>query len=52
LYGLSVDQVLKLIAPKLNEFELCGENNGSANGRNWVHLDSVMRKGQWRMFNP
>jgi len=48
---MTVDEALKIIIPKLKEFELCAENNGSKNGRNWIHLDNIQRKGQWRVFD-
>jgi len=51
--GLSVDDTLKLLIPKLKEFELSAENNGSINNRNWIHLqDGKMKDGTYRVFNP
>lgn len=51
--GISVDEVMKLIAPKLNSFQLSAENNGTVNGRNWIHLQSRPLSGMpWRIFNP
>ncbi len=50
--GLSVDEVMKLLTPKLAEFELSAEDNGSKAGRNWIHLDTLKRTGQYRVFKP
>lgn len=51
--GLSVDEVMKLITPKLEEFKLAAENNGSITNRNWVHLQSrPLPDGSYRVFNP
>lgn len=52
--GKSVDEVMQLIVPNLNQFQLAAENNGSVNGRNWIHNQSrPMPTGlPWRVFNP
>lgn len=50
--GMSVDDALKIIKPQVTTLELSAENNGSSNGRNWIHLDNRQRKGKWVVFNP
>jgi hypothetical protein len=62
--GLTVDQVLDIVQPKLMGLQLSAENNGSIdriakNGgsggpRNWIHLQSRPLSGSvpWRIFNP
>lgn len=50
--GLTVDQAMKIITPKLKEFEMCAENNGSVTKRNWIHLQNrILPDGKWRVFN-
>lgn len=51
--GIDVDDVMRQITPELPTFQLAAENNGSHNGRNWIHLQSHALNGvQWRVFNP
>lgn len=51
--GMSVDEVMALIKPKLPEFTLAAENNSISNGRNWIHLQNkILKDGTWRVFNP
>lgn len=51
--GMSVDDVMRLITPKLSTFQMSAEANGSAVNRNWIHLQSVaMPDGTYRVFNP
>ena len=51
--GMDVDSVMAQITPQLENFQLAAENNGSHNGRKWVHLQSRPLLGiQWRVFNP
>jgi hypothetical protein len=51
--GMTVDEAMKIITPKLLEFELCAENNGSKQKRNWIHLQSRQVRGKWGVvFNP
>lgn len=49
---MTVDEVMNFLRPKLEEFELSAENNGSEQKRNWVHLDTEKRSGVYRVFNP
>ena len=50
--GLTTDQAMALIKPKLPEFTLAAENNNSANGRNWIHLQNrILSDGTWRVFD-
>lgn len=61
--GMTIDEIMDIVQPKLNDLKLATENNGSVvrianNGgsggpRNWVHLQSRPLSGQpWRIFNP
>lgn len=51
--SLTVDQVQDLLKPKLSEFQLAGEKNGSAVKRNWLHLQSrILPDGTYRFYNP
>lgn len=50
---MSVDNAMRLIGPQLSTLQLAAENNGSHNGREWVHLQSRAMPGiPWRVFNP
>jgi hypothetical protein len=50
--GLNQDQAMKLIKPKLAEYQMSAENNTIANGRTWIHLQNkCMSDGKWRVFN-
>lgn len=51
--GLNQDEAMKLIKPKLAEYQMAAENNTIANGRTWVHLQNrQMKSGQpWRIFD-
>lgn len=51
--GIDLDISIQEISKKLNEFELSMEQNGTAYGRNWIHLqDKAMTDGKFRIFLP
>lgn len=50
--GIDQDEAMKMFIPKLQQFRMSAENNTSANGRNWVHLDIDPRNGIYCLFNP
>jgi len=51
--GLDVDYCVEKLIPKLNEFKLSMELNGSKYQRNWIHLqDRPMSDGNYRAFLP
>ncbi len=50
--GMTVDQAMALIEPKLTEFQMSAERNGSAVKRNWLHLQNRQVGDCWRVFNP
>lgn len=51
--GMTVDQAMELIKPKLAEFKMSAENNGSKNNRQWLHLQNrPMADGTYRVFDP
>lgn len=50
--GLTIDELMALIKPKLAIFQLAAENNNLNNGRTWCHLQNrILVDGTWRVFD-
>lgn len=51
--NMTVDAAINKLLPKLAEFQLSMEQNGSKFNRNWIHLQNLpMADGQYRVFMP
>jgi hypothetical protein len=51
--GLNIDELMKIIQPRLSEYQMAAENNSIKNGRTWCHLQNkILSDGTWRVYNP
>lgn len=50
--GMTVDEFYTFMKGKWTQVELAAENNGSKQGRNWIHVQNKKVKAGWAVFNP